>query len=153
MAPAKLTDRSTITRITRIKRPRSLARTTRFVETNQAVSTCPVPIQKIFPFPSDANHLLIPRRPVPQRVSSFLRTNWDCRMASMAWFLRNAGVPRECPVQIGRRPKTALKVKIRPCHQPFCDPHHGTNERCRAISRPWIKGLALGDSGGSERDV
>src|ERR1700722_8557439 len=31
---------------------------------------CPAPIAKIFPFPSDANHLLIPRRPVPQRGGS-----------------------------------------------------------------------------------
>ena len=41
------------------------ARSGRFVERNQPDATCPVPLAKIFPFPSDANHLHIPCHPGP----------------------------------------------------------------------------------------
>src|SRR3984885_14783411 len=109
MAPAKLTDRSTITRITRIKRPRSLARTTRFVETNQAVSTCPVPIQKIFPFPSDANHLRIFRHPVPQRGGSrSLRTRG--RMRWTRHVKRRMTLRADGEVVWSRRPDAGVKL-------------------------------------------
>ncbi len=53
-----------------IKRSPAFARAARFAETIQAVSTCPVPPAKIFRFPSDANHLHVPCRPVPQRGGS-----------------------------------------------------------------------------------
>src|SRR5664279_3458418 len=43
------------------------ARTGRFVELVQADATCPVPFAKIFLFPSDANHLHIPRHPSPHK--------------------------------------------------------------------------------------
>ena len=42
-----------------------LARIAKFLERNQNGSACPVVAPKIFLFPFDPNHRLIPRHPVP----------------------------------------------------------------------------------------
>ena len=60
------------------------ARSGRFVEPDQADATCPVPFAKIFLFPSDANHLHIPRHPGPHKGA--FRDRHE-RWAGMRWTL------------------------------------------------------------------
>ena len=66
--------RSRIARAAVIRRPLSRstqlicpARSARFVELDQADATCPVPLAKIFRFPSDPNHFTTSRHPGPHR--------------------------------------------------------------------------------------
>jgi magnesium chelatase family protein len=58
---------------------KSVARKLEFVEPDQAVSTCPVPLQKIFCFPFFANHFLILAvSPHSRGVSRSSRTRGGC---------------------------------------------------------------------------
>ena len=51
------------------------ALTAEFNEQDQRDSTCPVAKSKIFPFPFDPNHRLIPCRPVPNEGRLAIVTN------------------------------------------------------------------------------
>jgi hypothetical protein len=74
----------------------------RFVETIQAVSTCPVLLAKIFPFPSDANHLHIFRHPGPHRGAFRDRHG---RRAGMRW---TRAAPKTRALACGRRSRVVL---------------------------------------------
>jgi hypothetical protein len=42
-------------------------------------------------------------------------------------------------VSLSNGPDAELRGQHTSSRKALCDPHHGTNERCRAISRPSIK--------------
>jgi hypothetical protein len=73
-----------------------------FIEPDQLDATCPVLDQKIFPFPSDPNHLLILRHPGPHRGA------FRDRHGRKAGDAMDAGGAKDEGATCGRRSRVVL---------------------------------------------
>jgi len=99
------------------ERVNASARSAWFVEPDQAVSTCPVPSPKIFPFAPDPNHFHNSRHPVPHegRIAIVTDAGWDA-VDTVTPLTNGADVDGE--VVWSRRPDAGVKfcgMRCRPC--------------------------------------